>query len=326
VLSIFLSEGMDILMDVEESLENWENDSTKIQLLDGIIDELQTLEKGAQMADLLPIVSLCEALQHAYGQVEQLSMAANDPFIDVIKEGHEGLLNMMDMVAASQAVVPEAQLVERLTQGSEAQSQDAAEVELDEQQSEQDLAESETIELELPAVDVVPAQAQADIDPELLDIFLEEAQELIDSISTSLDAWQNDKDNLIQVAELQRDLHTFKGGARMAEINAIGDLAHELEDLYEGLSLGRLSATEQLFDLLHLCHDRLAEMVSALANQQPIKSAPELITAIQLFIAGESLELPIEEITLEVDAPVQELAADQPESISVATMALDADA
>ena len=322
VLSIFLSEGMDILMDVEESLENWENDSSKVQLLDGIIDELQTLEKGAQMADLLPIVSLCEALQHAYGQVEQLSLAANDPFIDVIKEGHEGLLNMMDMVAASQAVVPEAQLVERLTQQSDAQPQTATEADSDEQEPE----EIEAIELELPAVDVAPAQAQADIDPELLDIFLEEAQELIDSISTSLDAWQNDKDNLIQVAELQRDLHTFKGGARMAEINAIGDLAHELEDLYEGLSLGRLSATDQLFDLLHLCHDRLAEMVSALANQQPIKSAPELITAIQLFIAGESLELPSEEIALEVEAPVQELAPDQPESISVATMALDADA
>ena len=326
VLSIFLSEGMDILMDVEDSLENWQNDSTKVQLLDGIIDELQTLEKGAQMADLLPIVSLCEALQHAYGQVEQLSIAANDPFIDVIKEGHEGLLNMMDMVAASQAVVPEAQLVERLTQTSGAQSQAAIESQIDEQESEQDSEEIETIELELPAVDVAPAQAQADIDPELLDIFLEEAQELIDSISTSLDAWQNDQDNLIQVAELQRDLHTFKGGARMAEINAIGDLAHELEDLYEGLSLGRLSATDQLFDLLHLCHDRLAEMVAALANQQPIKSAPELITAIQLFIAGESLELPSEEITLEVEAPAHEPAADQPESISVATMALDADA
>lgn len=314
VLSIFLSEGMDILMDVEESLEEWEADSSKTQLLDAIIDELHTLEKGAQMADLLAIVSLCQALQSAYEKVEQQNIPGDDAFISVIKEGHEGLLNMMDMVAASQAVVPAMDLIEQLTKGLEPVSAKP-------QASEQD----ESIELELPAVDVEAAQSQDDIDPELLDIFLEEAQELIDSISASLDEWQKDKDNLLQVAELQRDLHTFKGGARMAEINAIGDLAHELEDLYEGLSLGRLAATDQLFDLLHLCHDRLADMVNSLANQQTIKSAPELITAIQLFITGESLELPVDENTVEVESSPQEAVIDQPESISVATMALDAD-
>lgn len=314
VLSIFLSEGMDILMDVEESLEEWEADSSKTQLLDAIIDELHTLEKGAQMADLLAIVSLCQALQSAYEKVEQQNIPGDDAFISVIKEGHEGLLNMMDMVAASQAVVPAMDLIEQLTKGLEPVSAKP-------QASEQD----ESIELELPAVDVEAAQSQDDIDPELLDIFLEEAQELIDSISASLDEWQKDKDNLLQVAELQRDLHTFKGGARMAEINAIGDLAHELEDLYEGLSLGRLAATDQLFDLLHLCHDRLADMVNSLANQQTIKSAPELITAIQLFITGESLELPVDENTEEVESSPQETVIDQPESISVATMALDAD-
>ena len=328
VLSIFLSEGMDILTDVEESLEDWESDSGKVQLLDAIIDELHTLEKGAQMADLLPIVSLCQALQTAYERVEQLKLAANDPFVDTIKDGHEGLLNMMDMVAASQAVVPASDLIAQLTQASAGGESDDSSTDTQKTApiASEENTEDESIELELPSVDVEAAQAQADIDPELLDIFLEEAQELIDSISSSLDEWQNDRDNLLQVAELQRDLHTFKGGARMAEINAIGDLAHELEDLYEGLSLGRLSANDQLFDLLHLCHDRLADMVNGLSQQMPIKSAPELITAIQLFIAGESLELPSEEQTAGDLEPAHEVSVDQPESISVASMALDADA
>lgn len=331
VLSIFLSEGMDILMDVEESFDQWQAQESNVQLLDAIVDELHTLEKGAQMADLLPIVSLCEALQVAYGKVKADAISANDEFINVIKDGHEGLLNMMDMVAASQAVVPAADLIEQLT----GEAPDVPALVIDEMPVEDESSveeassaqeENDTVELVLPEVDVTPAQDQSDIDPELLDIFLEEAQELVDSISASLDEWQKDKDNLLQVAELQRDLHTFKGGARMAEINAIGDLAHELEDLYEGLSLGRLTATDQLFELLHLCHDRLADMVNGLANQQSIKSAPELITAIQLFIAGESLDLPVEQdVDLEL-APVNEPAADQPQSISVATMALDADA
>lgn len=339
VLSIFLSEGMDILMDVEETFDAWQADHENEQLLDNIEDELHTLEKGAQMADLLPIVSLCEAIRSAYFAIKHHSIDANDEFIDVIKDGHEGLLNMMDMVAASQAIVPAAELIEQLTEKTQVAkplSSDNEEIELeapqeieldsiptlDEQINEEDSNNVDEIELDLPTVEVEQSEEQSDIDPELLDIFLEEAQELIDSISESLDEWQKDPENLIQVAELQRDLHTFKGGARMAEINAIGDLTHELEELYEGLSLGKLTATDQLFDLLHICQDRLADMVNQLANQQTIKSAPELMTAIQLFIAGESLDLPQENSEAEFPAEV----IDEPvQSVSVADLALEAD-
>ncbi len=70
-----------------------------------------------------------------------------------------------------------------------------------------------------------------------------------------------------------------------------------------------------------LCHDRLASMVQGLKNPQGINPALELITAIQLYIAGESLELPDSEqavasITAAMD--VNEGNADQPESVSIA--------
>jgi len=317
VLNIFLSEGMDILLDVENMLERWQKQPDDSTLLISIIDEIQTLEKGAAMADLLPIVDLCEALTIAYQSVIDQATATDDPFIDAIKEGLEGLLNMMDMVAASQAIVQDKALLAELS-GS------VAVVNVPPQA----IAVDNEIELLLPEVVLEIQPEQSEIDPELLEIFLEEAQELIESISTSLLEWQKDRNNLLQVAELQRDLHTFKGGARMAEINAIGDLAHELEELYEGLSLGRLTVNDQLFDLLVLCHDRLEDMVLTLVSGSSAKSAPELITAIELFIAGESLELP--DTTIEatpVDVNKQpEVAADQPESIAVTDMAIEADA
>lgn len=352
VLNIFLAEGMDILMDAEQILDNWQADSQNHSLIHSLIDEMQTLEKGAQMADLISIVSLCAAVQQGYQAIIEQHIQADDPYIEIIKEAHEGLLNMMDMVAASQAVLPATEIIEQLQKRfdgevnhsvsksnaatvNKAQSATETELEIDldalDADEEIDMSvtlpsvEDEMIELDLPEVVLAEEPVQADIDPELLEIFLEEAQELIDSISVSLDSWMEDKDNLIQVAELQRDLHTFKGGARMAEINAIGDLTHELEDLYEGLSLGRLSATEQLFDLLHLCHDRLADMVQALKTNNNVKAAPELITAIQLFIAGESLDLPV--VKIDVPTPAAEYipAADQPESIQVSVMAEEAD-
>jgi chemosensory pili system protein ChpA (sensor histidine kinase/response regulator) len=328
VLTIFLSEGMDILTDAETLLERWEAEPAKYEIIDTVVDEIETLEKGAEMAELLPVVALCDALKIAYKKIVADRIGPEHDLISDIKLGHEGLLNMMDMVAASQALLPEDELISRLG-GTPVQAKISVAIE-------QHTNSGSTEKLVIPEMDSIEESLQLDIDPELLGIFLEEAEELLDSISVSLDAWEVDRDNLLQVAELQRDLHTFKGGARMSEINAIGDLTHELEDLYEGLNLGKLSATNQLFELLHICHDRLSDMVNGLKQGKKIKTAPELITAIQLYIAGESLDLPqgntevaadglIEELTAVSTATI-ELSADQPESITVKQMAIEADA
>ncbi len=559
VLTVFLSEGMDILLDAESIFDRWQMEPGDKELIPSIIDEIQTLEKGAQMAELLPVVTLCQALQGAYQKTIDKNISPNDDFIEIIKEGQEGLLNMMDRVAASQTIdhasdliaeliaedeelesleadlenveldleeigLPEQEIIEPFVEieseeidllepessditleldafddaaqetkadeldlidsdleeiqlidaelpeekeeileldafealnnelgafesaedplgtleldifdsesneeviklpesdelvlpvdsleldvfepdsvdpvadmieldafepelnldssdddsleldifesGSEdtklsepemvdliaeAIEQDTSDpeehllevpelleanniqspaIEIEEVQLEpEEAVELEEVELNLPEIELEDDQTvQPIIDSELLEIFLEEAQELIGSINESLDEWKKDKNNLLQVAELQRDLHTFKGGARMAEINSIGDLIHELEHLYDGLSQGRLVITDELFDLLMLCHDRLASMVQGLKNPQGINPALELITAIQLYIAGESLELPDSEqdvasITAAMD--VNEGTADQPESVCIADMADEADA
>jgi chemosensory pili system protein ChpA (sensor histidine kinase/response regulator) len=319
VLTIFLSEGMDILTDAENLLERWETETSNHQILDTVVDDIETLEKGAQMAELLPIVALCDALKIGYNKVISAGLQPEDELITDIKLGHEGLLNMMDMVAASQAVLPENDLISRLG-GTPIQAKISVAIE-------RHSSHAAAAKLVIPEAETTEESSQSEVDPELLEIFLKEAGELVNSISVSFHAWEGDRDNLLQVAELQRDLHTFKGGARMSEINAIGDLAHELEDLYEGLSLGKLSANNHLFELLHICHDRLSDMVQSLKLGKSIRYAPELITAIQLYIAGESLDLPQLPVLMTVDSlPAEEVSADQPESISVEQMALDADA
>ena len=76
------------------------------------------------------------------------------------------------------------------------------------------------------------APPQPERDPELVEIFLEEADEILESAGNSLELWISQQDNLIELQSLQRDLHTLKGGARMAEVPELGDLGHELETLY----------------------------------------------------------------------------------------------
>src|SRR5690606_35419044 len=122
-------------------------------------------------------------------------------------------------------------------------------------------------------------------DEELVGIFLEEADEILESAGTSLESWMEAPDNLIEVQSLQRDLHTLKGGARMAEIPELGDLGHELENLYEGLALGNLKPSPVLFQLLQACHDRLAVMVEGVKANKGLAPGDDLIAAIHGYIA-----------------------------------------
>ena len=108
----------------------------------------------------------------------------------------------------------------------------------------------------------------------MLEIFLEEGFDIIENSGAALLRWQAEPTNRQEMETLLRDLHTLKGGARMVEIGPIGDLAHELEFLYEGLSAVRCNRPPSLFALLQRSHDRLAQMLDACARRAAVAHRP----------------------------------------------------
>ena len=86
--------------------------------------------------------------------------------------------------------------------------------------------------------------AAEEFDHEIASIYSEEATELIEAAEISLTAWNRDRKDKDRVAELQRQLHTLKGGARMAGISAMGDLSHELETLVIQIDGGTVTADD----------------------------------------------------------------------------------
>src|SRR5690606_1141869 len=69
------------------------------------------------------------------------------------------------------------------------------------------------------------------LDEELLDIFVEEAGDLLDHSDGLLAQLRQTPDAREPLIGLQRDLHTIKGGARMAGVFTIGELRHAMESL-----------------------------------------------------------------------------------------------
>ncbi|MGB7934317.1 MAG: Hpt domain-containing protein [Gammaproteobacteria bacterium] len=129
----------------------------------------------------------------------------------------------------------------------------------------------------------------ADIDPELFEIFLEEAGEIIESSENTLHSWVTDPGHRELMNEFQRQLHTLKGGARMVDISAIGNLSHSLETLLTRVVDGQVETSEQLFGLLRHAHDRLADMLEKVRAREVPEGAQALEEQLSRLGSGDEI-------------------------------------
>ena len=106
----------------------------------------------------------------------------------------------------------------------------------------------------------VEAPAAEEFDHEIANIYSEEATELLEAAQGSLTVWNQDRKDKQPVAELQRQLHTLKGGARMAGITAMGDLSHELETLVLQIDSGAVGGDDHAHAVMQASLDELSRM------------------------------------------------------------------
>lgn len=144
-----------------------------------------------------------------------------------------------------------------------------------------------------------------DVDADLLEVFLEEGDEILAAIDTTLQAWIQAPDDQALTAELQRHLHTLKGGARMANLTPIGDLSHAVESLLIAVGEGQVTPSQVLFDSLLVVQDRVVHMLEAARAQQPMRAVSALIERLESLRHGIApAETPAE------SAPAAEPVAD----------------
>ncbi|MBV1920467.1 MAG: Hpt domain-containing protein [Pseudomonadales bacterium] len=364
LVSIFLAEGTDLILDAADVLNHWEQNPVPGKDLDNLRRELRILSRSASAAQLNDVVALCMALEETYNAMSEGMLTPGAEFFEIAHRAHEHLIGMMYRIAVGQkpmgvdALVGELQSLvdqapevaeqiegqaseesEEVNESEEAIEDEASEFEFDteaetsslEYEEIDELDELESPEEVAPTVSEDEEEEEEEYDAELVEIFLEEAEEIVESISNLLEEWRSEPDNLDKVAQLQRDLHTLKGGARMSDMTEIGDLAHHLENLYEGLCDKKFVAIPSLFSILNECHDTLAIMVEALQSGQPLIAANGLIKQVEAYMAGdtefESLASNMtEDITGEELAPTSASveAANEPELVQQDENALEA--
>jgi len=109
-----------------------------------------------------------------------------------------------------------------------------------------------------------------ELDAELVDIFVEEAGDLLDESDGLLAQLRETPEDRELMVGLQRDLHTLKGGARMAGIMPVGELGHAMETLLEAVVAQRAELGRDGVPLLERGFDRLHGMITRVAARRAV--------------------------------------------------------
>ncbi|MBT8136234.1 MAG: Hpt domain-containing protein [Gammaproteobacteria bacterium] len=120
---------------------------------------------------------------------------------------------------------------------------------------------------------------------EIASIFGDEATQILEAADISFQGLGQAATNRVAISELQRQLHTLKGGARMAGVSPIGDLSHELESLLIAVEGGRVETDGRVLGVVQESLDRMHAMADALRGRREVREADDLLERIHALAA-----------------------------------------
>ncbi len=220
-----------------------------------------------------------------------------------LKAEEEAEYARLEAEYAEQARLEQAQAEAAARAVAEREAAERAEAERAEaERAEAERAEAERTEAIEPAVAAAIASAVAlasedpdetldltGLDPELVDIFVEEGRDLLDHSDGLLAQLRDTPGAREPVVGLQRDLHTLKGGARMAGIMAVGELGHAMESLLEAVAEGKRELGGDGIVLLEQGFDRLHAMVTRVGDRRAVAMPEALIVEFDARARGQSV-------------------------------------
>jgi chemosensory pili system protein ChpA (sensor histidine kinase/response regulator) len=275
---IFNSESRGHLEVIRQFLGRVDNGDACID--DALTRALHTLHGSAHMAGSDPIADLAGELEQYTKQLSVAGVEIPEAGCAVLQETVAQIQDMLDVLPGEHRA-PEGfdDLLSRIQVLRESSPTVPGETLFQEEMLESQ-AESDGENRPDESVD---DQLYADIDPELLEIFLEESEENLETSDAALDRWRKDSEDHEALAELQRALHTVKGGARMAELGVVGDLAHAVESLIITVNDCGAAANDDALHGVQRAQDALVSVLDEVRNHKPMSAHDALISELQVL-------------------------------------------
>ena len=226
------------------------------QDVEALVSELKIAQEQGVTLNQPDLSALIASMRRIYSEGPS---KPGDQTMSLMKRAHDHLVFMFDALASSQTLRPAGGVIAEL----DAIDFNPVEVE----------AMPEVLmapEVEGAPVQEPPAEAATraltelpadDVDDDILPIFLEESDDLVEELETSIQAWSESPGSMDTLDVLLRNLHTLKGGARMAGLNSLGEYAHNFETFLIGIQKNPIELDDEFFALLNKRQDEVIRRV-----------------------------------------------------------------
>jgi len=266
MLEMLMAEEMNLLLDADLMIEQWQKTPASIDDWQPVYDELVVFKEGSEKANQQTMASLCDALAACYKQLIEGNIDADESTYSALLNGHISLMDCCDALAAGLDLPEEdPQIIEALRKSAivkAAATETMTAVEADVSEPLTALTQDAPIDQPYTGSDL---HDDDDIDEETIEIFYEEAQELLEEIDTEIHSWEDGGEAREHNESIQRILHTFKGGARLAGLMEMGDTAHD----FESYLIEHIAADAQAETVVkaHAYQDKLIAQVDRIGAQ-----------------------------------------------------------
>ncbi|HEX9802492.1 MAG TPA: Hpt domain-containing protein, partial [Gammaproteobacteria bacterium] len=113
-----------------------------------------------------------------------------------------------------------------------------------------------------PAFEAARKGATVEVDEEIFEIFIEEAEEELQNIQTLLPQWVADPAAVDLLKELRRSFHTLKGSGRLVGASELGEFAWAFENMLNRIIDGTIGHSATIFDMLEQAVEALPELIA----------------------------------------------------------------
>jgi len=125
-----------------------------------------------------------------------------------------------------------------------------------------------------------------EIDAELLEIFIEEAKEVLASMAENLDALRAQPHDSETLTTIRRGVHTLKGSGRMVGLTNLGETAWAVEQTLNQWLRQELDVNDDLLSLIDLTYGVFSAWVSHLIGEVPNEPSPDELVALAERLRG----------------------------------------